>query len=845
MSPSNTRNAAALDAFGGDAPNVARSATGARMADAGPSLIGRDSLLEQLDGCWDTARRGRSLIVRLVGDPGIGKTSIIRAFAQRREADARVVTVHAVPDLAHASYRFLDAIASAWKAEAEDFGPDVAAVWHLLGRESQAASSGAPISSVSKATWFMAFRALARWLNQRISEGPCLLILEDLHWVDQGSLEFLEYWLNELGTASKCSFMLLVSERSGGGYHLRGNGLGSVVLPVLPLDDDQALELASDCLGYGRGPLPAEHQAEIDEILKRAEGNPFLLTELLERRSNDGEIPDSIRASAIARFQELNPSAQGLLGMLAVAGYHLDPMLLDALSAGNTRTVLELVNAGFLQLDGTLYRWCHALMQQAVYEAMDPDLRRRRHGQIAEVMQARAARFPAYTASEVARHLFGAGRPKEARAMLVEAANYALQRYDLKEGRELLARAQELFHPREVDHALVTVRLAEVELARAEGQEARRLLLSVKDSAVPGWTLAMARVHERLGEYEAAGSLLHEALSNTQPLPDRASLELALAQLELRLGQYSACEQRASGLLTRGLSRTDLGLAYSLIGVSCYRLGRYEEALRHHLRALAEREACQDLAGVASTYNNLGSLYYEQGKWKDATQAYQRGKQLAERIGEAWLASAFDNNLGNLALNQGEFDVAERYYRSALETKEHLGERAGIAIARCNLGNALGRLGRFDEARTTLEEAIALMEQIGDREVLADLYYHLGMLEVDAGSDDRAWALLEKAIELGTQLNRMVPVGVANRGKSILLMRRGSSEEAFDLIQVSLNLLEAAFASLEHARSLIQAARIAEHLGHQARASAYRICAVDAFERLGAKVDLDRITEAA
>ena len=846
MSLSNSLNAAAPYTASGF-PDQASQDPATRVllpaASHEPPLRGREALLDQLDGCWKTVRRGRSLIVRLIGDPGIGKTSLIQAFAKRREPDVQVVSAHALPDLAHASYRFLDRLAEAWHAEVSEFGTEATAVWHLLGR--QPAASNAPVSGASKATWFIAFRALARWLNQRIAERPCILVLEDLHWVDQGSLEFLEYWLNELGAAASCSFMILVSERSGGGYHLRANGLGHVVLPVHPLDEAQALQLASDRLGFGGDALPAELEAEVQEILKRADGNPFLLTELLERRARHGEIPDSIRSSALSRFQELNPSAQALLGMLAVAGYHLDPMLLDALSSGNSRTVLELVNAGFLQLDGASYRWCHALMQQTVYEAMDSDLRRRRHAKIAAVMQERSAGYPAYTASEAARHLFGAGRPQDARCLLVEAADYALQRYDLREGRELLARSLELFQPHEADYATVSIRLAEVELARAEGQEALRLLQALDAPSVPGWTLAMARVKERLGEYEAAGALLDEALSNGPPVSDRASLELALAQLDLRQGRYSACEQRASGLLSKGLSKADLGLAYSLIGVSCYRLGRYEEALRHHLRALSEREASQDLSGVASTYNNLGSLYYDQGRWKESAQAYQRGKQLAERIGEAWLASAFENNLGNLALNQGDFEAAERSYRSSLEIKERLGERAGIAIARCNLGNALGRMGRIDDARTTLQEAIALMEQIGDREVLADLYYHLGMLEVDAEQDDRAWDLLERAIELGSEVNRVVPVGVGYRGQSLLCMRRGEAEKAFELIQISLNLLEGAFASLEHARSMSQAAHIAEHLGHHARANAYRLCAVDAFEKLGARVDLARLKELA
>jgi tetratricopeptide (TPR) repeat protein len=815
----------------------------ARNRKIGP-LWGRDDLLAQLDGCWDTARRGRPLVVRLIGDPGIGKTSLIQAFVDR-QADAKVITVNASPDLAHASYRFLDGIAEAWHAEQADFGSDAAAVWHLLGRSAAVTASGTAVSGVSKATWFMAFRALSRWLIQRIDAQPCILVLEDLHWVDQGSLEFLEYWLNDLGASPNRSFMLLLSERSGGGYHLRANGLGNINLPVLPLEEGHALSMASHRLGFEGATLPDSLRAEVLEILQRANGNPFLLSELLDRRSEGGEIPESIRASVQARCHELNPSAQSLLGLLSVAGYHLDPMLLDAFSSGNSRTVLELVNAGFLQLEGGAYRWCHSLMQQAVYEAMDPDKRRRRHAKIAAFMQERASRYPAYTASEAARHLFGAGRTKEARSMLLEAAEYALQRYDLRDGRELLVRALELFAPREAEYATVAIRLAEVELAHADGQEARRLLTALAGPSIPGWTLAMVKVHERMGEYEAALALLREALVNVQPMPDRASLELALAQLELRQGNYAACEQRASSLLKKGLSTQELGLASSLIGVSCYRLGRYEEALRHHLRALAEREACQDLAGVASTYNNLGSLYYDQGKWKEAAQAYQRGKLLAERIGEAWLASSFDNNLGNLSLNQGEWDDAERYYRSSLAIKEKLGERAGIAIARCNLGNALGRMGRYDEAREILREAIALMEQIGDREVLADLYAHLGMLEVEAEANDVAWETLQKAIDLGTELNREVPMGIAYRGQSLILMRRGDPARAFDLVQSSLNLLEGAFASLEHARSLTQAALIADRLGNQARASAYRLCAVDAFEKLGAKVDLARLQETA
>ncbi len=835
----------ALQAESGSSDSEPPPSAATSRDEMGAPLWGRDDLLDQLAGCWETARRGRPLVVRLVGDPGIGKTALVKAFVKRVGAEERVVAVTASPDLQHASYRFLDALAEAWGASDADFGPDAASVRYLLGREAAPAERHAAISGATKATWFMAFRALSRWLLQRIDAQPTILVLEDLHWVDQGSLQFLDYWLNELGSAANRSVLLLLTERGGGGYHLRANGLGNITLPVQPLDEAHGLQLAAHRLGYVGRPMPDALRTEVQAVMQRAKGNPFLLTELLDRREQLGEIPESVRASAMVRYQELNPSAQSLLGMLAVAGYHLDPMLLNVLSAGNTRTILELVNAGFLQLEGAFYRWSHSLMQQAVYEAMDPDLRRRRHAKIAALLQERSAGYPAYSAAEAARHLFGAGQTKDARTMLLEAAEYALQRYDLKEGRDLLARALELFNPREGEYALHAVRLAEVELARADGPEALRLLTALDGPSVPGWTLAMARVQERMGDYESAGSLLRQALVSVPSPPDRPALELALAQLELRMGQYAACEQRATALLRMGLSKADLGLAYSLMGVSCYRLGRFEEALRHHERALSEREACQDLAGVASTYNNIGSLYYEQGKWKDATQAYQRGKLLAERIGEAWLASAFDNNLGNLALNQGEWEDAERYYRSALATKERLGERAGIAIARCNLGNALGRMGCYDEARANLVEAIALMEQIGDREVLADLYFHLGMLDVETQEDARAWDALQHAIDLGTELNRAIPVGIAYRGQSILLMRRGETIAAFDLIQTSLNLLEGAFASLEHARSLTQAALIADELGHTARASAYRLCARDAFEKLGAKDDLARLKEPA
>lgn len=802
-------------------------------------IWGREALLDQLMGCWSTVSRGRPLVVRLLGDPGIGKTALIRALTKRLGSEAQVVMVGAAPDLAHASYRFLDALVTAWRGAEEDFGPDAAAVWHLLGRSSmKAAAAPSP-----KATWFIAFRALARWLTRRIDQKPCLLVLEDLHWIDQGSLEFLEYWLNDMDSAVNRALMLMVSERSGGGYHFRTNGLGSVILTVPPLDDEDAFCLAAHRLGFDAQTLPESLQAEARAILKRAQGNPFLLTELINSWAVSGAIPPTIRAAAQARFKELNPSAQSLLALAAVAGYRLDLCLLNALLPANSRPLLELLNAGFLQADGHAYRFCHELMQQALYEALDADGRREWHARIAAFMLKESAALPAFGGAEAARHLLGAGRPREAREMLQQAADYALQRHDLREGRDLLARALELFDSAEAEFGALSVRLAEVELARAEGPEARRRLEALDGAKTPGWTLAMTRVHERLGEYELARKILREALAGEPPAHERAALELTLAQLDLRQGDTLACEQRASCQLERDLTRAERGLAFSLMGVACYRMGRFEEAFDHHHRALGEREACQDLVGLASTYNNLGSLYYDQGRWNEAFQAYHQGKNLSERIGEAWLSSSFDNNLGNIALNQGDWEGAERHYRASLAIKERLAERAGIAIARCNLGNALGRMGRLDEAREMLRGAIALMEQIGDREVLADLYAHLGMIEVEACADDLAWASLQHAIDFGSQRERTVPVGIALRGQSILLLRREDPARALELIQSSLALLEGAFTSLEHARSLAQAAKIVERLGEAARASAYRICAGDVFEKLGAKIDLARLKE--
>ncbi|MBO9541398.1 AAA family ATPase [bacterium] len=805
-------------------------------------LVGRTNELAQLRACWQTARKGSPLLVSLQGEAGIGKSRLLREFlAMAGEADA-IAAAHCQPDGSARPYGLLASLAGGWLAsdptlfdQLGEAGQDLA---YLLGLR----ETGSTLQP--KHLQFRAFTTLNHWLLAQARTKPLVLALEDLHWSDEASLQWLDSLIAEIAFGGKRAPLLILGTERTGDIHQRygGMGIGEVAISLRPLGSEEALSLMTA--------LCPETDAEARATLcRRGGGNPLYLHAFAEASAHGAvaprDLPDPLRWHLAQRLAPLSAIERRVLETLATLGPVVEhDQLAQALPPLELKYGLGgLKQARILEVppqSPSSVGFCHHLLYEAAYDVIPPERRRALHAQHAERLERGGAPL-----TEIASHLLRSDQPALARPLLRRAAEQARKRHALAEARQLLKQALLLSND-EADAHPLRLSLAEVLVASGELQEACDHL-----RALQGLLVGEARLQHALlastafanqGEYGLAASYLHEGQAALSPVDRRshASLVLAEAQLALRQGAFGQCRALAQAALDHlpEPASLDRALAYSLWGIATYRLEGPAAALILYQESLAMRERLGAEAAVAGSLSNLGSAYYELGRWDEALAAFEGAIGTFERLGERLHETIALNNSAHVLLNRGELDEAERRYRRALALKQQMNEQPGIAAALCNLGNTLSRRGDHSGARACLDEAISRLERVGEGEILAEVYQIAGMAAIAAGDDRRARQLLTRVRDLSHRLSREAPLAVALRGYAILAQRAGHHDEALALAWESVELNDRLGNPLELGRSLMAWGETLTAKGERAQAHDAFIRARALLASLGARPDL-------
>jgi DNA-binding NtrC family response regulator/tetratricopeptide (TPR) repeat protein len=336
---------------------------------------------------------GRGHIVGLMGEAGIGKSRLLVEFRQL-VAGHRVLTLEGqcASYAATSPYSLLsDLIRRAWRLDDLD-GPTALAeaLAHHLGaldlldcRSEIAGLVGPPVEraapldpAVVKARIFDACRQL---LLAHARPGPLVLLLEDLHWAEHTSQEFLGLLVESLPSTP-----ILVVATTRPGY--RGDWLNrswASQLGLPPLSPDDSREIV-------RALRPELDTIWANAIAGRAEGNPFFLEEMAwsvdTTEGSRAGLPATIRDVLSARIDRLPAGSQCILDAASVLGRDAPRRLLEVLIDGRVTLVRDLdplIEREFLHEHrdsrGTVYTFKHALTQEVAYDRLGPPERQRLH----------------------------------------------------------------------------------------------------------------------------------------------------------------------------------------------------------------------------------------------------------------------------------------------------------------------------------------------------------------------------------------------------------------------------------------------------------------------------------
>lgn len=382
-----------------------------------PVVVGREIELAQAAAALEVALAGRGQTVVLAGEAGGGKSAFVRELEIRaRERGFRVLIGATLEsDTALPYSPFAAAVRSGFRGiERERLGrvlaqtaPDLAQLFPELGRAARADGAAQMEQHRLSVAFHGLFTAFAR-------EAPILVVLEDLHWSDEASLDLLHYLAREL----RESRSVLVATYRSDEMHRRHPFLRTLAslqrerlvteIALRRLTADEVATLIQETFATTT-PVSGEFR---DAVYARCEGNPFFTEELLKALVESGgiyrtatgwerkpvkelRIPTSIREAVHARIERLSPEAQATLSAASVIGLRFPFAVLGATAGGTPADLLAHLRQ-FIELqlvveeggEDDLYAFRHALTREVVYDELLAPERKALHRAVAAALEA-------------------------------------------------------------------------------------------------------------------------------------------------------------------------------------------------------------------------------------------------------------------------------------------------------------------------------------------------------------------------------------------------------------------------------------------------------------------------
>ncbi|MDX6700654.1 MAG: hypothetical protein QOF26_880 [Baekduia sp.] len=702
-------------------------------------LIGRENELATLLDALSEAADGHPALAFVAGESGVGKSRLLGEVARRaRDGGARVLSGECV-DLGDGELPYAPLVGALRPlVRAGDPGllglpaaarRELAALLPGLGDPSEDPEAARRHAAEAERGQAQArlFEALLAALDRLGRETPVLLIVEDVHWADRSTRDFLSflgrnladervlvalsYRPDELHRRHPLRPLLATLERTPSARRIELNGLR-------PAD---VAELAHELNG-------SEPSAElVDRLVRRSDGNALFVEELLA--AGPGPLAPSLADALMVRVERLPASSQEVVRALSVA-QPADEAVLQALGIADEATLRQALRdaiAGHVvAIDRSdRYTFRHVLLREVVYDDLLPGERSALHRAVARVLE---ARLPGDggpgLAAAVAHHFHASGDQPEALRSALLAADAAVAVHAEADAAALLERALELWDRVEDPEALVGMDhvdlLARTARAHRNTDDLRRVPLVNQairelraehpdDPRVPRLLQQRAMAEWALGRGEASRASLDLArrlLPDDAPLTDRIAFTVSrikLAALQSRFAETIALTEEVLPLLPDNpdgeLLRAEI---YNNVGLSLIMSGEHDRGVAQFREAAAIGAAADDAHLVSVSYVNLADALQLSGASEEALEVIDEALRIVERAvpGYAWvpiLAAEID-------IDQGDWASAELHL-------SRVGRVTGSTRVNLELRRAQLALGRGDDevARTAIEEVESLL----------------------------------------------------------------------------------------------------------------------------------------
>jgi class 3 adenylate cyclase/tetratricopeptide (TPR) repeat protein len=801
-------------------------------------LVGRTRELGFLTDALDRARSERSpQLITLVGVPGIGKSRLVSELFQVVERDPNLITWRQGRSLPYGeslSYWALGEIVKAQAGIVDNDDEDVAsdklheaiasalpdtddAPWVEGHVRPLVGLAGADESQSQDKT--EAFSAWRRFLEGLAEQRPLVLVFEDLHWADDGLLDFVDHlsdWASLVPLLIVCMARPeLLDRRPGWG----GGKRNAATLSIGSLSQEDTARLLADLLEQAL--LPAEVQAA---VLERAEGNPLYAEEYVRMLRDRGllthdddrgwqlaatgelPLPETVQGMIAARLDTLASEEKDLVQDAAVVGKVFWPGALAAIGAleeTNLDRILhslerkELVRREHRSVISgeRQFAFLHILVRDVGYAQIPRARRVEKHRAAAEWIASLGTERSEDRVEMLAHHYLealdlagAAGIETEsfrdvARMALAEAGERALALNSALPALRFSERALELMPPEDPLSATLLVRCVRARWLLGEfGEPLEEAGVRAVDAAIAAGDKELAAEvtsilaqnawiearHDRAMELSARAVALVEDMP---PSPTRARVRAQHARRSYLAGFEAGEALARSTLVEAEALELDDVAAHTLNTIGMATIPRDpEEALEILRRSISIAEGINNPFLITTGYNNLASMLWALGRLEEGVQTLRLAHAGNERFGSSAGLRWGDAEEVFVAWVFGRWEEAIQKSDAYVASEDPIPyQKAGVRMVRSDLLGGMGNVaGALEDSTLALETA----REMKDPQVLVPALGVQAIALIQAGRSDEANVILDELVSF--DFSQVTPTWLIGNGMAFRAVGRSS-----------------------------------------------------------------------
>ena len=869
-----------------DLPAVKPAAAGndsVRLLDqlARGRLVGRGAELAHLRDFWSRAERGQGHMALISGEPGVGKTRLARELAvYARLQGAWVLQGGCYEFEATTPYLpFLEALRG-WvrgrdperlRSALGSMAPELA----KLAPEIEAKLGPQPPNPTLSPSEerLRLFDHVVRFLSALADERGLLLVLDDLHWADHGTLALLHYLLRQT-RESRLMVLGMYREAELDRAHplqkslveLNKERLATrVPLSRLSLADTSTMLAVM----FGQETVSPDFAAALH---RETEGNPFFVEEVVKALIEQGQIyrergewqrhdvgelaiPQSIKAAVSRRLERLTPATTEVLQTAAALGKVFEFQELAAATAVAENPLLDALDeASASQLiraeSGENFAFTHDKIREVLHEELNPIRQRRLHQRIGESLENLYSAHLDTHVEDLAYHFARSGDLKKGLAYSKRAAVQATRLHALEEAIDFYGRARECAEELEL-----TSELAEIEEC-------------------------LGNVWWAFGESGPAVQHYERAVGLTGDRSQKLSVQSKIGEVLGRIGDPRGLPilEAVRAELDAEKQPADMSRVLSMIGRYHHYRGQHRKAVEYLEQARALAERLEDHLPRALVYSHLAGAYQHLTEFEESNRWARREEEMGAAVSDPYVRAVGHEFQAENASIQGRWDDALHHAARDREWGEKAQSQERVAWS--EFAATAGHFGKGDlaAARAMAQSGLARAERIGEKRVAGLIRVMLSGIAREAG-DGGASGLAEQVLMEAKALELVHHQVEAHLALAEIAMREERWMEAYahgqaahDILRgrdaranplrfahvraevlVRLERWDEALAAIEDAEERARFAQAPHHLAlamrvralwtartDPARARALFDEAIGAFQKLGSRIEVAR-----